>query len=113
MNETAEKYYELDAQIAQITTTLKTLKEQKEILAETLLKIMINQKVESLRVKDKVVCVKIQTTPESLNQQYLQDTLSTYFSKVKNPVPEATVEHIMENRAKTEKKILKMLKAKN
>ena len=120
MEQLAEKFYDIDEQISELNNSIKTLKEQKETIGNLLLREMVNQNIESLKIKEKRICIKTQSIPESLNQTYLHESLSSFFTSSNkekatdsSEYAESAVTYILENRAKSEKKSIKILKAKN
>lgn len=118
MDGLAEKFYSIDAEISEINKRLKTLKEEKESVGTKLLELMNKEKIEVIKIKEKCICKKTQNTPESINETYLHESLSSFFeSNVKekdnSKYAETAVSYILENRQKTEKQIIKLLKSKN
>jgi len=118
MEQLAERFYMIHEEIAEINSKLKALRDEKDTTGNLLLKEMERQNVESLKIKEKSLCIKTSSVAESLNQSYLHESLSSFFkvetkSKDKNEYAESAVNFILDNRSKTDKKTIKILNSKN
>ena len=113
-----KQWLTLEQQMKDLNKKIKELKEQKQVLNDTIIEVMTVNNIDSCKLPDgDTICLKKSIHYASLNKEYIQDTLKTIFGKpLSSNDPEKianeTTESLFNNRESTEKVSLKKMKSK-
>ena len=117
MENLAENYLKLTANLRDLNKQVKEIKEERDKLSDLITDHMKKNRIDSLVLPaGDMLLLKKHVQCGSINKEYIQETLSTFFKqplpKDINALAEATAENILSNREKTEKEQLKIQKKK-
>lgn len=116
MEQESQNWIRLDLQQEQLQKQLKEIKKQKDEIGTRLMELMNANNVETISTNNEKVVLKKTVKLSAINQEYIKDTLNTYFS---NHYPndafllaKETSESLINNRESTESMFLKRIKKK-
>tara|TARA_Y100000389_G_C17345926_1_gene455830 strand:+ start:394 stop:753 length:360 start_codon:yes stop_codon:yes gene_type:complete len=116
MESIALEYLRVDKEIKHFNERLKKLREEKIEISSKLIELMSQKDscVIKLPENEGFICLKNSCSFESINKTYLNESLQDFFEKQKNikekTNPDTITQHILENREKKEKQVVKLLK---
>ena len=100
--QTVKKWVQLDNQIKQVSTMLKTLRNQKKEHNEVMINMMKASKIDNLEIKDGQIQYKKYTKRESLTQKKLLQILS-HHPQLQSEQVKMLNDYVYENRKVVEK----------
>ena len=112
-----KRYVDIETNIKEIQSQVKTLRNEKEQLTEIIVAYMSSNDIQNCNVGNSVLTLKTSTQLESMNKDYIHDKIEEFFrmNSVPNDASQAAqnaTEYLVNNRESTEKQTLKLLKKK-
>jgi hypothetical protein len=112
-----KKFIEFDNQIKDMQQQIKKLKGEKDNLDDAIVSFMTQNKIEICNCENNVVVLKEISQTESINKEYINNTLKRYFET--NEIPrdvqkfaDNTTDFLLKNREVTNKQKIKIQKKK-
>ena len=114
-----DEWIKLDNRQKELNNELKQLREQKTLMSELITKHMLSSGIDHFAINDgTVLTLKTRVQLESINKEYIQETLTDFFKNNKqrtdnaNQLAEQTTDVIINNRNSEEKSSLSRSKSK-
>jgi len=116
MEDMAKRFASTELKIKELTASMKTLKEEKDVVSDKLKDIMLKNNIECISLGEYNIVMKNTKQYGSLNKEYLETSLSTFCN---TPTPSdakvfatKATEHLLNNREVSEKQVVRLLKSK-